>query len=276
MSDGLYLRDLRSWTTHGMNMGQRLLQLNNTYTVADNGTITLHVAQPPPNPNLVQPGPVFMYVVIHGIPSNGTKAILGNGQIGSQPILDASVLPPNILSSKNATGSASPSDNSNGGSGSGHSGKSSTGVIVAVAVGAVAVIAIGAAIAGVIIARKRRAEAARKTIIGGITRSASMGRGYRDAKDISEPSAGYDAYDTHQSASGSGDGFIPLHQYSQADLHAPSWTPSQTSLHHAGPVTGGYGGYTDAQGSTPSFDPYEEAQAQGQAQGQARGRPRYL
>ncbi|KAK7062639.1 hypothetical protein VNI00_000127 [Paramarasmius palmivorus] len=36
------------WTTHGMNMGQRYLQLNNTYTVNEDGSITLHTAQMPP------------------------------------------------------------------------------------------------------------------------------------------------------------------------------------------------------------------------------------
>ncbi|KAF8967015.1 hypothetical protein BDZ97DRAFT_1636315, partial [Flammula alnicola] len=35
------------FTTHAMNMGQRHLQLNSTYTVNSNGSITLHVAQPP-------------------------------------------------------------------------------------------------------------------------------------------------------------------------------------------------------------------------------------
>lgn len=246
-------------------MGQRLMQLNNTFTVADNGQITLHVAQPPPNPNLMQPGPVFMYVVIHGIPSNGTRAIVGNGQIGGQPTADVSVLPSSVLSSNNAAGSASPAgSNVNGGSSS-HK-KPSTGLITAVAVGGVAIVAIVAAVASVLIARKRRAAAARNTIIGGIARSTSMGRGYRDAKESSDVSAGFQAYD-HQSDR-SGDGFIPLHQYSQADLHAPSWTPSQTNLHE-GPVGGYDGGYPNAsQGSMSSFNPYD--------QGEGRAHPRYL
>jgi Galactose oxidase-like, Early set domain len=252
-------------------MGQRLLQLNNTFTVADNGQITLHVAQLPPNPNLVQPGPVFVYVVIHGIPSNGTRAIVGNGQIGSQPASGASVLPTSVLSSNNAAGSASSSGtNAKGGS---HSSGPSTGVIVAAAVGGIAAVAIAGAFAGVLIARKRRAAAARKTIIGGIARSASMGRAYRDAHGPSESSTAFNEYNRGSGGSGSGDGFIPLHQYSQADLHAPSWTPSQTSLHHGSAMAGGYG---DAQGSTPSFDPYDQGQEQGQGQGQGRGHPRYL
>jgi hypothetical protein len=35
------------FTTHAMNMGQRYMQLNNTYTVNKDGSITLHVSQPP-------------------------------------------------------------------------------------------------------------------------------------------------------------------------------------------------------------------------------------
>ena len=273
----------RRWTTHGMNMGQRLMQLNNTYTVADDGHITLHTAQLPPNPNLMQPGPVLTFVVIHGVPSNGTLAIVGNGQIGTQPTSDASVLPSSVLSSNNAAGSASPSDtNSNGGSGSSH--KVSTGAIIAAVAGSVAAIAIAGAFAGVLIARKRRAAAARKTIIGGITRSASMGRGYRDAKDASESSAAFHDYGRQPVDGAGGDGFIPLHQYSQTDLHAASWTPSQGSYQQGGAPAGGYagggygggyGGYSDAQASTASFDPYEQQQQQ-PAQGQGRGRPRYL
>jgi len=81
-----------------MNMGQRIMQLNNTYTVDSNGTLILHTAQLPPNPNLFQPGPAFLFVTINGIPSNGTYVIIGSGSVGSQPTAPMSVLPPNILS----------------------------------------------------------------------------------------------------------------------------------------------------------------------------------
>lgn len=94
------------FTTHALNMGQRSLQLNNTYTVQDDGSITLHVAQVPPNPNLITPGPILMFVTINGIPSNGTQVIVGNGKIGTQPTSAASVLPASIKSDK-AKGSGS-------------------------------------------------------------------------------------------------------------------------------------------------------------------------
>jgi hypothetical protein len=34
-----------------------------------------------PNPNLFQPGPALLFVVVKGIPSNGTYVIIGSGAI---------------------------------------------------------------------------------------------------------------------------------------------------------------------------------------------------
>jgi len=94
----------QGFTTHAMNMGQRIMQLNNTFTVQDDGTIILHTAQLPPSPSIFQPGPAFLFVTINGIPSNGTYVRVGNGQIGPQPMAAASVLPASVRSS---SGSAS-------------------------------------------------------------------------------------------------------------------------------------------------------------------------
>jgi hypothetical protein len=110
------------WTTHGMNFGQRFLQLNNTYTVNSDGSLTFHVAQMPPAPEIFQPGPAWVYVTINGIPSNGSYVIVGNGNIGKQPTSGTSVLPGSVRSD-NAQGSADGS--STGGSSSGNG--SSTG-----------------------------------------------------------------------------------------------------------------------------------------------------
>ncbi|KAI0319678.1 glyoxal oxidase N-terminus-domain-containing protein [Amylostereum chailletii] len=102
----------QGFTTHAMNMGQRILQLNNTYTVADDGTLTLHTAQPPPNPNLLTPGPAFVFVTVNGVPSNGSYVIVGNGQIGAQPTAEASVLPASVRSTAaGAAGSGSGASN---------------------------------------------------------------------------------------------------------------------------------------------------------------------
>ncbi|KAI0301551.1 glyoxal oxidase [Multifurca ochricompacta] len=101
----------QGFTTHAMNMGQRIMQLNNTYTVQSDGTIILHTAQLPPNPNLFQPGPAFLFVTINGIPSHGTNVVVGNGQIGTQPTAPASVLPPSVRSTQ-GSGSLNSSSNS--------------------------------------------------------------------------------------------------------------------------------------------------------------------
>jgi hypothetical protein len=84
------------WTTHGMSMGQRYLQLNSTYTVKDDGSFVIHSAQAPPNANLITPGPVLLFVVVNGIPTIGKMVTLGNGQIGKQPITQAAILPSSI------------------------------------------------------------------------------------------------------------------------------------------------------------------------------------
>jgi hypothetical protein len=101
----------QGFTTHAMNMGQRSMQLNNTYTIQPNGTIILHTSQLPPNPNLFQPGPAFVFVTVNGIPSIGQWVIVGNGQFGTQPTQQVGVLP--VSSNQaTATNSSSPSTSS--------------------------------------------------------------------------------------------------------------------------------------------------------------------
>ncbi|KAF9485814.1 copper radical oxidase, partial [Pholiota conissans] len=146
------------FTTHAMNMGQRHLQLNNTYTVNKDGSITLHVAQLPPNPNLFQPGPAFMFVNVHGIPSNGTYVIVGNGQIGTQPTAAASVLPSSIRLDS-VSGSASGSSTTSAANPTSTPSSSHLGVIIGVVVGAVALIAIVGGLVGFYAVRRRRATA---------------------------------------------------------------------------------------------------------------------
>ncbi|QRV90025.1 glyoxal oxidase [Ceratobasidium sp. AG-Ba] len=81
------------FSTHAMNMGQRMLQLNSSFQVAPDGEITMYVAQVPPNPNLLTPGPVLMFVVVNGVPSMGKMVTVGTGSIGNQPTQAASSLP---------------------------------------------------------------------------------------------------------------------------------------------------------------------------------------
>ena len=45
------------FSTHAINMSQRLVELSLSYTVNDDGSATLYVSQMPPNPALFAPGP---------------------------------------------------------------------------------------------------------------------------------------------------------------------------------------------------------------------------
>ena len=145
------------FTTHAMNMGQRLMQLNNTYTVNADGSIILHVAQPPPNPNLFTPGPAFMFITVLGIPSNGSYLIVGSGQIGTQPTLPASVLPPSILlSSASGTASNTTSTSTNN-TVDNHTTGSHLAVLIGSVVGGIAVLAVLGATIGICLARRKRA-----------------------------------------------------------------------------------------------------------------------
>lgn len=132
------------FTTHAMNMGQRYLQLNNTYTVNSDGSITLHVAQAPPNPNLFQPGPGLFFVTVNGIPSNGTYITVGNGQIGTQPTAAVASLPPNVRldTAKGSGAGSSTSSGSNTTTNNQSSGASHTGPIVGGIIAAIALVGI--------------------------------------------------------------------------------------------------------------------------------------
>jgi hypothetical protein len=105
------------WTTHAMNMGQRALQLNSTYSVQDNGDIVLHTSQAPPNSNILTPGPVLLFVVINGVPSVGKQVIVGNGVLGTQPTSAVPALPAS-LKNNNAKGSGTATNPSSSQTGS--------------------------------------------------------------------------------------------------------------------------------------------------------------
>ncbi|KAG7088918.1 hypothetical protein E1B28_012862 [Marasmius oreades] len=129
------------WTTHAMNMGQRYLQLNTTYSVNDDGSITIHCSQMPPNANIFQPGPAWVYVNVNGVPSKGTFVIVGSGNIEKQQLLEVGALPASQTNDK-AKGSADGSTTSaGGGNGKGKNGAvrkgSVVGVLGSVVVGAV-------------------------------------------------------------------------------------------------------------------------------------------
>ena len=81
------------FSTHALAMGQRMVQLNSSYTGNSDGSGVLHVSQMPPNPSIMAPGPALIFVVVNGVPSIGQMVMVGNGQIGQQPVVDAVDLP---------------------------------------------------------------------------------------------------------------------------------------------------------------------------------------
>jgi hypothetical protein len=77
-----------------MNFGQRYLELETTYIKdEDKNDITLNVAQMPPNANIFQPGPAYIFLVVDGIPSQGEIIMIGSGNIEEQSLLAKTVLP---------------------------------------------------------------------------------------------------------------------------------------------------------------------------------------
>lgn len=230
------------FTTHAMNMGQRLLQLNNTYTVNTDGSITLHVAQLPPNPNLFQPGPAFMFVNINEIPSNGTYLIVGNGQIGAQPTASASVLPANVRLASVSGSAPSTTQTSEPDS---ETVKSNLGLIIGCAIGGVVVLAILGVVIGICLARRRRAAgrtstpAYPMTAAGGAGASSAAlgGRGMR----MSDSSA-----------------FIPL----QHDNSSAAWNGSTTSLNGPYRDEGGMPSRGSTTGMSGEYDPYSSSPMQ--------------
>lgn len=107
-----------------MNMGQRSLYLENSYTMNADGSAVLHVRQMPPNAALFPPGPAFLFVVVNGVPSNATMVMVGNGQLGAQPMLAPAELPGTVALQPSSTGPDGPGSSA-GSSTQSNSGKSS-------------------------------------------------------------------------------------------------------------------------------------------------------
>ncbi|GLB36927.1 putative copper radical oxidase variant A [Lyophyllum shimeji] len=209
------------FTTHAMNMGQRYLQLNNTYTVNQDGSIVFHVSGAP-TPNVFQPGPSLLFVTVNGIPSVGTMVVVGSGSMGTQPTAAPAQLPPNVLvdSAKGTADGASvkPGGGGGGGSGPGQTGSGrslSTAAIIGGIVGAVALLGALAAL-GVCLMRRRRAARVPAAAQAGMMGGAGAGE-YRGLRG-SDASA-----------------FAPLHRATDSD----AWNGSTANL-MAGPYQGPY------------------------------------
>ncbi|KAG6810798.1 hypothetical protein H0H92_010310 [Tricholoma furcatifolium] len=205
------------FTTHAMNMGQRYVQLNNTFTVQSDGTIVLHVAQAP-NPYILQPGPALFFVTVNGVPSNGTMVIVGSGAVETQPTAPPSVLPPSVLLSS-ASGSAS-SSTTNNGSGSSGSSTSHLGEYIGIAAGGVAVVALALAL-GFFLRRRRGTQQASDSAYA-MTAGGQIGSGY--PQRTAGPFAG--APYGHESRGSDAGSFAPLHRPSESD----TWNGSTVNL----------------------------------------------
>jgi len=129
------------WTTHAMNMGQRTLQLNSTYTVNKDGSIVYHVSQMPPNANIFQPGPAFVFVTINGVPSKGSYVIVGSGNIETQTLNPAAALPASVRVDS-ASGNGSSNNTNSNHTGNNSASSLSSGAIGGIVAAAVAVLAI--------------------------------------------------------------------------------------------------------------------------------------
>ncbi|KAF9035559.1 copper radical oxidase [Panaeolus papilionaceus] len=99
------------FSTHAMNMGQRMLVLASTYTGFPNNTGILHVSQLPPNPAVFAPGPALAFVVVDGVPSIGVQVMIGSGKIGTQPVLPSGSTPPSTIIRNSASGHNTPQSN---------------------------------------------------------------------------------------------------------------------------------------------------------------------
>lgn len=74
-------------------MGQRMVQLDSSYTGNSDGSGVLHVSQLPPNPAILAPGPALIFTVVNGVPSIGTQVMIGSGKLGTQTPLAVQSLP---------------------------------------------------------------------------------------------------------------------------------------------------------------------------------------
>ncbi|CCF48116.1 hypothetical protein NDA11_003367 [Ustilago hordei] len=74
------------FSTHAMNMGQRAVYLDYTYTVNEDASVT-YMLNPLPNTiymnRLIVPGPALFFVTVGGVPSMGKMIMVGTGATGT-------------------------------------------------------------------------------------------------------------------------------------------------------------------------------------------------
>ncbi|QRW26896.1 glyoxal oxidase [Rhizoctonia solani] len=103
------------FSTHAMNMGQRYVELETSYTGNEDGSGVLHVSQLPPNPAILVPGPALVFVTVNGVPSVGIHMMVGSGQLGKQTVSAVQPLPSSsIIQPENSSNGGGGSNSSNG------------------------------------------------------------------------------------------------------------------------------------------------------------------
>lgn len=65
------------YVTHAVHANSRLVYLVSSLSTSDGTTLSI---TGPPNGNIYPPGPGWIFVVVDGVPSKGTKVMVGNGQ----------------------------------------------------------------------------------------------------------------------------------------------------------------------------------------------------
>ncbi|KAG8698056.1 hypothetical protein FRC09_007464 [Ceratobasidium sp. 395] len=101
------------FSTHAMNMGQRFIELESSYTGNPDGTGVLSVSQLPPNPAIIAPGPALVFVTVNGVPSVGVQIMVGSGQIGKQSVAAVQSLPSSSITMPATSSPNDPSGQNN-------------------------------------------------------------------------------------------------------------------------------------------------------------------
>ncbi|KAJ2915272.1 hypothetical protein MD484_g5153, partial [Candolleomyces efflorescens] len=104
------------FSTHSMNMGQRYVELQTSFTGYQNDhTGILHVSQLPPNPSILAPGPALLFIVVDGVPSVGVQVMVGSGNIETQQVQPVANLPASQMLLQDSSNSNSNSNSKTGG-----------------------------------------------------------------------------------------------------------------------------------------------------------------
>lgn len=249
------------FSTHAMNMGQRSLQLQHSYTVNDDGTVDFTVMPMPKNVNLFAPGPALLFVTIDGIPSNGKYIMVGQQDFGGQVPKDytsGAGNEPTLPNSVNSTKfTAVPSE----------SGASSFGIgkIVGIAVGAAALIAL--ILLGLLCWRRQSNKRSQKGAALGAGEGAAAGgiygqSNYRDTpggeyKRVNTPASSVHAFAGAPASGGmTGHGtrgsLATYDSYRMQDVSGPNTpyydTPRENARSPLGQGAGAHGGDYSSQG----------------------------